>query len=168
MVTQLVTDQVQWLHNFFSVYKSVEVTNVMACMQNTIDDRRLHIPALLLQWNGKSSNAAMFSICARKICSQKVKGGNQKAVYVIFHFQFIAKLKTQGERTLVYPEEVREAVRCRFGDPPDAGAYDRQYLDKVTCSERHREKSRGKRGMAKTGCHVMWCPNGPQDYGTDR
>ena len=22
--------------------------------------------------------------------------------------------------------------------------------------------------MAKIGCHVMWCPNGPQDYGTDR
>ena len=153
----------------------------MACMQNTIDDRRLHISALLLQWNAKSSNAAMFSICARKICSQKVKGGNQKAVCVIFHFQFIAKLQTKGERTLVYPEEVREAVRCRFGDPPDAGAYDRQYLDKVTCSERHREnldkvtcserhreKSRGKRGMAKIGCRVMWCPNGPQDYGTDR
>ena len=32
----------------------------------------------------------------------------------------------------------------------------------------HREKSRGKRGMAQIGCHVMWCPNGPQDYGTDR
>ena len=25
-----------------------------------------------------------------------------------------------------------------------------------------------ERGMAKIGCHVMWCPNGPQDYGTDR
>ena len=25
-----------------------------------------------------------------------------------------------------------------------------------------------ERGMAKIGCHIMWCPNGPQDYGTDR
>ena len=128
---------------------------MMACMQNTIDDRRLHISALLLQWNAKSSNAAMFSICARKICSQKVKGGSQKAVCVIFHFQFIAKLKTQGERTLVYPEEVREAVRCRFGDPPDAGAYDRQYLDKVTCSERHVRKAEEReewRRLVVTSC----------------
>lgn len=46
-------------------------------------------------------------------------------------FQFVDKLQTKGERTLVYPEEVREAVRQRFGDPPDAGAYDRQYTDKV-------------------------------------
>ena len=21
--------------------------------------------------------------------------------------------------------------------------------------------------MAKIGCHAMWCPNGPQDYGTN-
>ena len=44
-------------------------------------------------------------------------------------FQYVEKLKTSA-RTLVYPEEVREAVRQRFGDP-DAGAYDRQYTDKV-------------------------------------
>ena len=24
------------------------------------------------------------------------------------------------------------------------------------------------RGMAKVGCQVVWCPNGPQDYGIDR
>ncbi|KAK7092836.1 uncharacterized protein [Littorina saxatilis] len=43
---------------------------------------------------------------------------------------FIGKLKTGGVRTLVYPEEIREAVRRRFGDrPPQAGAYDRQYVD---------------------------------------
>lgn len=53
--------------------------------------------------------------------------------YFFFYpmFQFVDKLSTNGERTLVYPEEVREAVRQRFGDPPDAGAYDRQYTDKV-------------------------------------
>ena len=59
---------------------------------------------------------------------------------------------------------------CKVGEE---GA-DRENDGKITSvsgwlgTERHREKSRGKRGMAKIGCHVMWCPNGPQDYGTDR
>ena len=33
---------------------------------------------------------------------------------------------------------------------------------------RRREESRGTRGMANVGCQVVWCPNGPQDYGIDR
>ena len=24
------------------------------------------------------------------------------------------------------------------------------------------------RGMTNVGCQVVWCPNGPQDYGIDR
>ncbi|KAL8572470.1 hypothetical protein ACOMHN_005616 [Nucella lapillus] len=39
------------------------------------------------------------------------------------------KTEDGDKRTLVYPEEVRDAVRHRFNDDPDAGAYDRQYLD---------------------------------------
>ena len=48
-------------------------------------------------------------------------------------FQYVAKLgeKTGGRRTLVYPKVLREAVRQRFGDDPEAGAYDDQFQDKV-------------------------------------
>ena len=35
-------------------------------------------------------------------------------------------------------------------------------------TERCREESRGTRGMVNVGCQVVWCPNGPQDYGIDR
>ena len=35
-------------------------------------------------------------------------------------------------------------------------------------TERRREESRGTRGMANVGCQVVWCPNGPQDYGIAR
>ena len=35
-------------------------------------------------------------------------------------------------------------------------------------TERRREKSRGTRGMANVGGQIVWCPNGPQDYGIDR
>ena len=35
-------------------------------------------------------------------------------------------------------------------------------------AERLLEERRGTRGMANVGCQVVWCPNGPQDYGIDR
>ena len=38
----------------------------------------------------------------------------------------------------------------------------------VLLTERHREESEGTRGMVNVGCQVVWCPNGPQDYGIDR
>ncbi|KAL8594591.1 hypothetical protein ACOMHN_002146 [Nucella lapillus] len=58
-------------------------------------------------------------------------GKTRKEVYRSLwgSLMYIGKLKTGGKRTLVYPEEVRDAVRHRFNDDPDAGAYDRQYLD---------------------------------------
>ena len=35
-------------------------------------------------------------------------------------------------------------------------------------TEQRCEESRGTRGMANVGCQVVWCPNGPQDYGIHR
>ena len=47
-------------------------------------------------------------------------------------FHFVGKLSTGGQKTFVYLEEVRiEAVRQHFEGPPDAGAYECQYVDQV-------------------------------------
>ena len=61
--------------------------------------------------------------------------------------------------------------RALYGD--GEGAADRENDGKITSeigrvgTERRREESRGTRRMANVGCQVVWCPNGPQDYGID-
>ena len=65
----------------------------------------------------------------------------------------------------------RQSSRALYGE--GEGEADRENDRKVASgigrvgTERRHEESRGTRGMANVGCQVVWCLNGPQDYGID-
>ena len=63
----------------------------------------------------------------------------------------------------------RQSSRARYGERGGEG--DRENDGKMTAgigTEQRREESRGTRGKTNVGCQVVWCPNGPQNYGIDR